>query len=300
MPFKPSAATVGILLILASNLCLAGMDATSKSLVETYGVGQILWVSYVFFAGFAVAMVWHKRRSTRGVLDAFKTQRPWLHTVRALLLVAEMVLFSVAFAHLKLATVPAIAAICPLLITALSAFILGEAVTRDRWIAVGMGFVGMMIILHPGFAVFDPWSLLPLTGAALFAVYQVLTKTLERTDSGDTILLYTGWVGLGATVLIAPFHWINPDPMGWVVLGVSGLFGVLAQILLIKALAVAEASVLQPFNYTLLVFTTAIGILAFAEYPSTLTLFGGGVIVCSGIYGWWRERVRTIRHDSPA
>jgi len=290
--------SAGILFLLASNLCLAGMDAVSKTLIQSYDVTQILWVRYMFFAGFTAALAWHGRGSVGGLISAFRTERPWLNIARAALLVIEIGLFVVAFGHMKLAAVHAIAAICPLMITALSALWLGEAVGPRRWAAVAAGFVGMLVILRPGLGVFEPWALLPLIGASLFAVYQVLTKILGRTDGTDTIMLYTGWVGLAVTTLAGPWWWSAPDPQGWVLLVLAGLLGVSAHLLLIKALSVSEASVLQPFNYTLLVFATVVGFVVFQELPDALTITGAAIIVTSGVYAWWRERVRARQSRS--
>lgn len=291
-------ATRGILLLLASNLCLAGMDAVSKTLIQSYDVGQILWVRYMFFAAFTAALAWHARRGRGGLLAAFRAKRPWLNILRAAILVVEIGLFVVAFGHLKLASVHAIAAICPLLITALSALVLGERVGPRRWLAVAAGFVGMMIILRPGAGVFDGWALLPLAGAALFAVYQIMTKVLGRVERTDTIMLYTGWVGLALTSFIGPAQWTTPDPTGWTLLVAAGVLGVSAHLLLIKALSIAEASVMQPFNYSLLVWATIVGFLVFAELPDAWTILGAAVIVLSGLYAWWRERLRAGGSDA--
>lgn len=287
-----SVATKGILLLVISNLCLAGMDAVSKTLIQSYDVTQILWVRYMFFAGFTAALAWRSRRGKGGLRAAFKAKRPWLNMFRAALLVVEIGLFVVAFGHMKLVAVHAIAAICPLMITALSALVLGEKVGPRRWAAVAAGFVGMLLILRPGFAVFDPWALLPLAGAALFAVYQILTKILGRVEQTDTIMLYTGWVGLVLTSFLGPVYWVDPDPLGWGLLVLAGLMGVSAHLLLIQALAIAEASVLQPFNYSLLVWASMVGFLIFGELPDLWTAAGAVIIVGSGLYVWWRERVR--------
>lgn len=292
----PNTATLAIVLLLVSNLCLAGMDAVSKTLIRDYDVGQILWVRYMFFAGFTAALAWRSRRGKGGLLSAFKAERPWLNVIRAALLVVEIGLFVVAFGHMKLAAVHAIAAICPLFITALSALVLSEKVGPRRWAAVAIGFVGMLIILRPGLGVFDMWALLPLAGAALFAAYQIMTKVLGRVEQTDTIMLYTGWVGLAMTSLIGPFQWEQPDTTGWILLVAAGVMGVAAHLLLIKALSLAEASVLQPFNYSLLVWATIVGFVIFAELPDLWTMVGAAVIVISGLYAWWRERVRSERN----
>ncbi|MEQ8397968.1 DMT family transporter [Thalassobaculum sp.] len=281
----------GIILILIANLGFAGMDAVSKTLVVDYPVAQILWVRYAFFAAFATAL----SLRSGGPLAGLRSQRPALNVLRAVILLAEIACFVVAFRYLPLAETHSIAAVYPLIITALSAVVLGEFVGPRRWAAVAVGFVGVVVILRPGLGVFNPAALIPLAGAALFAVYQIMTKVVARRDSMVTILLYTGWIGFALTSLTGPFYWTPPDLKGWILLPIAGFMGVVGHLLLIKALELAPASVLQPFNYTLLVWATAVGFLVFGDLPDTVTVLGAGIVVASGLYTWWRERVRAKR-----
>lgn len=296
-PTAAAQAASGILLILLANLGFAGMDAVSKLLTTEYSVAQILWIRFAFFAGFATLLAWRHSRSAdgSGIVAQFRTRRPVFQIARALLLVAEIGCFILGFRYLQLAESHSIGAIFPLIITALSALWLGEQVGMRRWTAVCIGFLGMLVILRPGLAVFDPAALLPLAGATMFAVYQVMTKVIGRTDSMETILLYTGWVGFAAMTLFGPFDWVWPDPRGWGLLVLAGLLGAIGHATVIKALQLAPASVLQPFNYTLLVWATAIGFVVFGDLPDLWTVVGAAIIVASGLYVWWRERVRAAR-----
>lgn len=282
----------GILLILAANLGFAGMDAVSKTLTMEYSVAQILWVRFAFFAAFATVLALRHGNVAR----QFRTDRPVFQIARSALLVAEIGCFILAFRYMPLAETHSIGAVFPLVITALSALWLGEAVGVRRWTAVCIGFLGMLVILRPGFAVFDPIALLPLAGAVMFAVYQVMTKVLSRTDSMETILLYTGWIGVAILTFIAPFHWQWPDARGWGLLLLAGLLGSIGHMTVIKALEIAPASVLQPFNYTLLIWATGIGFVVFGDLPDAWTVAGASIIVASGLYVWWREQVRA-RND---
>lgn len=293
-PAAPAQAASGILLILLANLGFAGMDAVSKTLTMEYSVAQILWVRFAFFAGFATIFAWRRARADggEGLIGQFRTTRTVFQIARALLLVAEIGCFVLAFRYMQLAETHSIGAVFPLVITALSAVWLGERVGIRRWTAVAIGFVGMLVILRPGLAVFETVALLPLAGAIMFAVYQVMTKILSRTDSSETILLYTGWVGFAALSLFGPFDWQWPDARGWALLVLAGLLGAIGHATVIKALEAAPASVLQPFNYTLLVWATGIGFVVFGDLPDLWTVVGAAIIVASGIYVWWRERVR--------
>ncbi|MDF1791310.1 MAG: DMT family transporter [Thalassobaculaceae bacterium] len=279
----------GIVLILLANLGFAGMDAVSKTLTMEYSVAQILWIRFAFFAGFATVLAW---RRGGGVIRQFRTTRPVFQCARALLLVAEIGCFILAFRYMQLAETHSIGAVFPLVITALSALWLREQVGVRRWTAVSIGFIGMLVILRPGMSVFEPVALLPLAGAILFGVYQVMTKVISRTDGMETILLYTGWIGFLAMSFFGPFEWTWPDGRGWGLLMLAGLLGSIGHATVIKALEVAPASVLQPFNYTLLIWATTIGFVVFDDLPDLWTVVGAAIIVASGLYVWWRERVR--------
>lgn len=283
-----AASSRGITLILLANLCFAGMDAVSKTLIVDYPIGQILWVRYAFFAGFATML----SLRSGGPLAGFRTERPVLNVLRAVLLVAEIACFVLAFRFLPLADTHAVAAVYPLLITALSALVLGEAVGPRRWAAVAVGFLGVVVILRPGLGVFNPATLIPLLGASLFAVYQILTKIVARRDGMTTLLMYTGWVGFALTSFVGPLQWAPPDLKGWILLPIAGATGVIGHLTLIRALEAAPASVLQPFNYTLLVWATVVGFVVFGDLPDGITIAGAGIVVASGLYTWWRERVR--------
>ncbi len=287
-----SPAATGILLILLANLGFAGMDAVSKTLSTQYSVSQILWVRFAFFAAFATLVA---LRREGGVLRQFRTARPVFQIARSALLVVEIGCFILAFRYMQLADTHSIGAVFPLVITALSALWRGETVGIRRWTAVCIGFLGMLVILRPGLSVFEPIALLPLAGAVMFGVYQVMTKLLSRTDSMETILLYTGWVGVAILTFIAPFHWTWPDAQRWGLLLLAGMLGSIGHMVVIKALEIAPASVLQPFNYTLLVWATGIGFLVFGDLPDFWTVLGAAIIVASGLYVWWRERLQA--HD---
>ncbi|MBT5264445.1 MAG: DMT family transporter, partial [Rhodospirillaceae bacterium] len=143
--------------------------------------------------------------------------------------------------------------------------------------------------LRPGFSVFDPAALIALAGAALFALYQVLTR-MAAEDPAEVSLLYTGLVGFVVLTFFGPFFWVWPTITETGLLAAAGLLGVVAHLALIKALSLAPASTLQPFNYTLIVWATLIGFLIFDTFPDSWTLVGAGIIVCSGLYALARER----------
>jgi drug/metabolite transporter (DMT)-like permease len=278
-------ARAGILLVIAASFGFASMDAMSKVLAQDHAILQILWFRYMVFTVFALAIA---RR--RGVRRTLVSQRPWLQAFRALLLVAENAVFVLAFRYLPLADVHALGASAPLMVVALSVVLLGETVGIRRWSAVLVGFVGVLIIIRPGLQEIEWPLLIPLVGALMWALYQILVRLCSRTDGSDTTLLWSALVGLAATSVTGPFMWVPPDREAWVLLVVLAVAGSLAHYALIKGLQLAEASAVQPYTYTLLVFAAFWGLVVFGDIPDAWTILGATIIVGSGLYTWYRER----------
>ncbi len=278
-------ARAGILLVIAGSFGFASMDAMSKILAQDHAILQILWFRYIVFTAFALAIA---RR--RGVRRTLISQRPWLQAFRALLLVVENAVFVLAFRYLPLADVHALGASAPLMVVALSVVLLGETVGIRRWSAVLVGFVGVLIIIRPGLQEIEWPLLIPLVGALMWALYQILVRLCSRTDGSDTTLLWSALVGLAATSVTGPFVWVPPDREAWVLLVVLAVAGSIAHYALIKGLQLAEASAVQPYTYTLLVFAAFWGLAVFGDIPDAWTILGATIIVGSGLYTWYRER----------
>lgn len=291
-PYHPSR---GILLMVLAMLLFASMDAGSKILIQTYSVIQILWVRFLFF--FALALI--IAMANGGIRAAARTRRPGIQVLRAFVIVAEIAAFVLAFQHMGLADVHAIAAMTPLIVTALSVPVLGERVGKRRWLAVLAGFAGMLIIVRPGLGITHPAAGLAIAAAGLFAAYQLLTRIAGRHDSATTSLLYMAGVGVVALSVIGPFHWKTPVIQenwwaywggDWGLFFLVGLLGCGAHFALIEALRLAPAAVVQPFNYALFVWATVIGYLVFGEFPDAATVAGGGLVIGSGLYAFYREQ----------
>nr|MCH9672051.1 DMT family transporter [Gammaproteobacteria bacterium] len=252
----------------------------------TYAIAQILWVRYLLYAGYGC---W--AAVSEAGTEGFRSQNLALQLVRGTVLVVSNIVVVFSFSQLPLADVHAVIAIAPLLVTAASVVFLSETVGVRRWVAVGMGFVGILIILRPGFAVLDWVALSPLLGATLYAGYQVLTKLVSRHDRQGTTQFYTGLCGLVGFSVLAPFVWVTPSAPDWGWLGAAAFAGTLAHILIIKGLHLAPASTVQPFNYSMLVAAALLGYFVFAEVPDLLTVIGACIVVLSGLYALHRERV---------
>jgi drug/metabolite transporter (DMT)-like permease len=286
---QPHAASSGrgILCVLAAWFLFACMDAGSKQLAESYSIVQILWLRFI---ALTLIAAWLAHRQGGGA--ALRTRHLWLQSARSLLLVVEIGLFILAITVLPLANAHAIIAVTPLLVTALSVPLLGERVGLRRWSAVGIAFLGVLIILRPGFGVVQPMSLVLLCCALMFALYQILTRIVSRDDPPMTTLFYTAVVGVLGLSLIGPFYWTTPDLAGWALFALVAAFGAGGHFLLIKALQLAPASVLQPYSYTLLIWATVVGFIFFGNLPDRMTVLGAAIIAASGLYAFARERRR--------
>jgi len=276
---------LGALFTVLAMLGFASMDAISKYLVADFAIAQMMWIRYALFCAFAWVVV---RR--RGLIASFRTRRPFLQAGRATIAVIESAIFVLAFVFLPLADTHAIAATSPLMVIALGALFLGERLDRARWVAVIAGFAGVLLIVRPGFQSLAWPLLIPLLGALLWAIYQILVRFSAREDSPDTTLVWSAFVALGITTLIGPWQWVWPDAASWGLLLAIGLLGSLAHWFLILALDHAEAGAIQPYSYTLLVWATALGLIVFGDLPDGWTLAGAAVIVASGLYAWLSER----------
>ena len=276
----------GIILMNLAMFLLAGMDGISKTLATDYAVPQILSVRFLIFCLFALAIA--RPRSLRA---AFKSHHPYLQIARSLIITLEVGVFIIAFRYLPLADAHAIAGIAPLLVTALAVPLLGEKVGLRRWSAIAVGFVGLLVIVRPGLGVFNPAALIPLAGAALWAVYQILVRKVADDDAA-TSLLYMAVIGAVVMTALAPFFWRPPDAQGWILLVSLGVVGSLGHYVLIKAFQAAPASTLQPFHYIVLLWAAIVGYLVFGDLPDTWTILGAAIIAASGLYAFYRERVR--------
>jgi len=282
----------GIGLIILAMLAFATMDGISRFLVRTYSIGQMLWVRYMVFLIFAL---WLCRKN--GMQKTIRSSRPWLQVLRAVVLLVEGALFLASFMYFPLAETHAIAASTPLIVTALAPTLLKEHVGLHRWIAVLVGFAGTLIIVRPVFAT-TPWTVIwPLLAALGFATLQIMTRMVGRTDKGETTLLYTAIVGFFIMSTVGPRYW-SSAPIGDLALMVAiGVLASVAHFLLILAFRYAQASVLQPYTYFLLVWAVVVGLIAFREPPDSATIAGGAIVVASGLYGFHRERLAVAQHE---
>lgn len=278
---------LGIWLMVATTLIFALQDALSRHLAGEYNAMMVVMIRYWFFAAFVLTLA---ARQAGGLRAAAKSGMPWVQALRGTLLVVEINVMVVAMVLLGLVESHAVFACYPLLVAALSGPVLGEHVGWRRWTAIGVGFVGVVIILQPSGGVFSPLAAIPLLAATMFALYGLLTRYVARTDSAATSFFYTGTVGVVAATAIGLWFWepmVAPD-WGW--MGLLCLTGVAGHYTLIRCYEVAEASAVQPFAYLQLVFASTIGLVVFDETLRTNVVLGGAIVVAAGLFTLFRAR----------
>jgi len=280
---------LGIWLMVATSLVFAAQDGLSRHLATEYNVLMVVMIRYWFFALFVLSIA---ARSPGGLRAAVDSRLPWVQIARALILILEICVMVLAFVKLGLVESHAVFTCYPLLVAALSGPVLGEKVGWRRWTAVGIGFVGVLIILEPGVAVFSPWALVPLASAFLFALYGLLTRYVARKDAASVSFFWTGTVGAVGMTVVGIWFWEPMTAPDWGWMAVLCCTAVLGHWLLIQCYAVAEASAVQPFAYLQLVFASAIGLLVFGDTLSLNVAVGAVVVVCAGLFTLWRQRLR--------
>jgi len=273
--------------MVATTFVFAMQDGLSQHLASEYNVLMVVMIRYWFFAAFVMFVA---SRRAGGLRAAAATTQPLLQGFRGLLLAAEICVMVLGFTYLGLVESHAIFACYPLLIAALSGPILGEQVGWRRWAAIGVGFIGILIILQPGFGVFSPLAIIPAVSALMFALYGLLTRYAARKDSAATSFFWTGTVGAVFMTLIGIWFWEPMTSTDWAMMALLCVTGATGHYLLIKCYDVAEASAVQPFAYLQLPFAASLGIMVFGEAIRPNVVFGASLIVGAGLFTLWRQR----------
>lgn len=282
-----SQARLGICLMIAATFIFSVQDGISRHLAGEYNVLMIVTIRYWFFAAFVIALA---KRQSGSLRAAAATSQPWVQGFRGLLLVTEICVMVWAFVLLGLVESHAIFTCYPLLIAALSGPILGEKVGWRRWAAIGVGFIGVLIILQPGVAVFSPSAIVALASAFMFALYGLLTRYVARRDTAMTSFFWTGTVGALAVTPLGLWNWEPMIGSDWIWMSCLCVTGVMGHWVLIKTYEIAEASAVQPFAYLQLVFASSIGLLVFHEELSINVVVGAALVVAAGLFTLWRSR----------
>lgn len=280
-----SKATTGILLMSVGVASLCINDAIAKTLTEGYSPIQILFLRNIIALPFAVLIA-----VNMGGRGALVTHRPVAHLLRGVLWLVAATLFFTSFIYLGLAEATALIFVMPVFVTAISALILREPTGWRRWLAVLVGFAGVLVIVRPGGETFQAASLLPVTTAFFYALLMLSARWVDPRESVWTMMLYLVGAGALLSAFVMPFVWVSPrleDALLFLGLAVFGTAGIT---LMTQAFRFAPAAVVAPFDYTALLWATLLGYLLWDEIPDAATYLGAAIIIASGIYIVWRER----------
>ncbi len=272
----------------------AFMNGTAKYLTQSYPVIQVLWGRF-FFAMVVTLLSMHGPN----FFGRLRTRRPALQFVRSCLMLGCTLMFITALSLMPLAEVEALNFTAPLFVTALSLPLLGEKVDLKRWLAVLAGFAGVVVIVRPGAGVMSWAAILPVCVALGYALYQITTRHIGNSDAALTSLFHAGILGTVGFSAVVPFYWQTPSLIDWLLFVAIGALGAGSHLLMIKALTLAPASVLQPFGYIELVWAVAIGWIVFGAIPDAYTFLGAAIIVASGLYVLTRQSGRAQRGTLP-
>lgn len=279
---------IGIALMCGALACFAGLDAAAKWASRSVDPMLAVWARYV--SSVVLVSLVLNPWTAPGLL---RTRRPLLQTGRSVLLLGSTALNFFALQHLQLAESISIQFATPLLVALLAGPILGEWIGPRRLAAVGIGFVGVLVVTKPGAEGLHPAVFLSVGSAVCYALYGISTRLLAASDSSATTMTYSGLAGVLLLTPALPLFWETPSlPVAGLLLA-TGAFGALGHWLLILAHARAPAPVLAPFIYTQLIWMTALGYVLFGDVPDAGTLAGGAIVVASGLYLLARERART-------
>jgi len=277
----------GIGLMCAALACFACLDALAKWLGTHMDPMQVVWARYT--AALCMILIIFNPIRNPGV---FVTRRPWIQAIRSALLFGSTAVNFIALQYLQLDQTVAIMFATPFIVAILSGPFLGEWIGLRRWIAVVVGFLGVLVVTQPWSGSLHWAMLLTFAGTCVYALYNILTRMLAGHDSAATTSIYSVAFGAAVATVIVPFIWTAPTSLSVVLAMIAiGAFGAFGHWLLIVAHGYAPPGILAPFIYTQIVWMTALGWLIFAQVPAANTLAGAAIVIASGLYLLYRERV---------
>jgi drug/metabolite transporter (DMT)-like permease len=278
-----SARLAGIALMLAGVCMFSFGDALGKLLVARYPVNELLLLRGAVPLAILLALLWRQRASLP------KLERPGLQLLRMVLSTAEVAAFFVAVVYLPLADVITYYLACPIFVTALSAIILREQVGWRRWSAVVVGFSGVLIALQPSAQTVSWPALIALAGSFSFAVLMIVTRSLRATP--DIVLAATQFTGtFSVGLVLAPFAWRAPGLPDLGLFVLAGCISIVALLCVNRSLKLAPASVVVPYQYSMIVWAVMFGYVVFGDVPSAATIVGAAIIIAAGLYIFIREQ----------
>ncbi|MGX9182094.1 DMT family transporter [Mesorhizobium sp. BHbdii] len=276
-------ARLGIAVMLIGVLMFALNDTMGKWLVATYTVGQVLLIRSVAAFIVLAPLLWRM-----GVRPLVAIERPGMQALRVLLSSVEVYAFYFAVIYLPLADVMTYWLAAPIYVAALSPLLLGEHVGWRRWTAIFVGFLGVIVALEPSAATLTAPALISIFGSFCFAFMMLSGRALRGTP--DTVLVFWQIVGAGLLgVVTAPFGWVQPSAFDLALLGALGVVAMVAHVCVNRAMKLADAATVSPFQYTILIWAIIFGWLVFDDVPRPAMLAGAAIIVAAGLFIFFRE-----------
>ncbi len=280
----------GIAMIVISTVLFAALWVLVKLLSNRYSVYEISFFRN-FFALIPACLMLYRH----GDFNVLKVARISGHVWRAVLGVVSMMLGFASYTMMPLANAVAISFMSPLVITALSVPLLGEKVGIHRWAAVVVGFVGVLVIVNPGEGFLNQGALVAIGAAVVSSLAMITIRQLNKTDHPVAIVFYFTLFASLFTALPLPFVWVTPvDLHDWMLMLGMGIAGGAGQHFMTRAFGLAPASVISPFNYISLLWSTFAGWLVWGDVPLANVFLGATVVVASGLFILYRESRKGI------
>jgi drug/metabolite transporter (DMT)-like permease len=252
-------------------------------MVATYSVGQLMWLRACAALLVLLPIIWRQRAEFKRI------ERPWLQLLRVLLSTLEVAAFFLATVYLPLADVITYYLASPIFVTALSGIVLGEHVGWRRWTAILIGFCGVLIALRPSTQTVSWPAMIALGGSLSFAFLMLITRSLRSTpDIVLTTSQFGGTFLLGA--LMSPIGWVTPTLGSLALFAAAGVTSVVALLCINRSLKLAPASVVVPYQYSMIIWAVMFGYCVFGDVPEAATILGAAIIIGAGIYIFWRAR----------
>ena len=276
---KSNPYSYGIILILLTYLSFGILDTIQKTAVQYHSVFVLLFVKYTFCLIFSFFIAKKNNVKKYYLSNNYKIQ-----ITRCVLSVCEACFFVLSFRYLALADAHTIGSLSPVLVVFFSYLILREKINLATWVAIGVSFFGVILIMRPGLTIFNPYLIIPLLAAFFYSLFQIATRLNAQYDDNETMLFYNGLIGVIITSILSIFFWQPLHSFSFIFFIFLGFFFCMGLFLQIKALSITPASVLAPYNYTIIVWAIFFGLIVYKEIPDIFTIIGAIIIVASGVF----------------
>ena len=276
---KSNPYTYGIILILLTYLSFGILDTIQKTAVQYHSVFVLLFVKYTFCLIFSFFIA-----KKNNVKNYYLSNNYRIQITRCVLSVCEACFFVLSFRYLALADAHTIGSLSPVLVVFFSYLILREKINLATWVAIGISFFGVILIMRPGLTIFNPYLFIPLLAAFFYSLFQIATRLNAQYDDNETMLFYNGLIGVIITSILSIFFWQPLHSFSFIFFIFLGFFFCAGLFLQIKALSITPASVLAPYNYTIIVWAILFGFVVYKEIPDIFTIIGAIIIVVSGLF----------------